>query len=127
MSAVVSAHGTLRPLDSKAGPAEQLTDKLATDPMQMAQTVASIRADLAALKRRWWPQSVTHLDRAVDATGTVVHRFAHGFGGRVAWWPTDWTGAAGPQLARHASSDANTLAIVSFVAGTLSLRIEEVG
>lgn len=127
MSAIVEANGDVRQLDSKAGPTEQLTENLATDPLQVAQTITSIRMDLAALKRRWWPKEVTIRDREVDATGTTVYRFSHNFGGRVHWHPCDWTGASGPQLARHASTDDNTLALVSYAAGRVSLHIEEGG
>ncbi len=127
MSAAVLPNGTILQLDSHAEPNEQVEPGDVTEPTRLVRLLMRILRDVALLRRRWWPLSVDHRDRVVDATGTLVHRFPHGFGGRVNWWPVDWTGAAGPQLARHASTDENTLVLVSYVAGTVTLHVEAAG
>lgn len=127
MSAIVPAHGDIRQLDRHAEPDEQVTPADVQDPERVSRLLMRILRDLAALKRRWWPLRVDVEDREVDATGTTKYRYPHGFGGRVRWWVVGWSGAAGPQLAEHDDTDDMTLVLVSYVAGTVTLRIEEAG
>ncbi len=128
MSAVVLPSGLVRQLDSHAEPDEQVQQKDVTDAPQLVRLLMRILRDVTLVKRRWWPTTVDHRDRVVDATGIVQHRFPHGFGGRVNWWPVDWTDAVTcPQLVRHAATDDNTLVLVSYEAGTITLRVEAAG
>lgn len=128
MSAVVPLGAKVRQLDRTPEPDEQVTPEQMTDTSRLARLLMRILRDVARLKRRWWPEYIDHRDRVVDGTGTTVYRFPHGFGGRVNWWPIDWTdGAAGPSLVRDASSDENTLVLVSHVAGTVTIRVEAAG
>ena len=128
MSAIVYDDGRVKQLDKGSDAPEQVTEEQAGDPARLARVLMDLLRGVSSLRRRWWPETVTHRDIAVDGTGTTVYRFAHNFGARVNWWPVDWTGAvAGPRLVRHSASDNNTLSLVSYTAGTLSLRIEEGG
>lgn len=127
MSAIVDVSG-VRQLDRQSQPSEQITEEQAKEPARVARLLMALLQDVATLKRRWWPRAIVHRDRVVDSTGTTVYRFPHNFDGRVEWWPVDWTAAtAGPRLVRHSSTDNNTLALVSYTAGTLTLRVQEAG
>ncbi len=128
VSALVLPNGKVHQLDSHAEPDEQVQQKDVAEAPQLVRLLMRILRDVALMKRRWWPATIDHRDRVVDATGTALHRFPHGFGGRVNWWPVDWTNAVTcPQLVRHASSDADTLVLVSYEAGTVTLRVEAAG
>lgn len=126
MSAVIKSDGKLRQLDRAAQPPEQVTEEQVKDPERLSRLLMTMLRDLVTLKRRWWPQFIDFEDTAVDGAGTTKYRFAHRMGKRVRWWPVDWTGAtAGPRLVRHTDTDKDTLVLVSYTAGTLTLRVEE--
>ena len=127
MSAVIPRAGEIRPLDGRAQPEEAVTNEQVTDPDRLSRLLRRLLSDVAVLKRRWWPDALEFEGRTVDATGTVLHRFPHGLGAAVRWWPVDWIGAAGPQLSKHEDTDLNTLVLVSFVEGTVCLRVEVSG
>lgn len=128
MSAIVPAAGTTRQLDKQAEPERQLTPDQWTEATTMTRIVMGLLRDVARLKRRFWPDWVEHEDKVFDATGTTVYRLPHGFGGRVRWWVTDWSGAtAGARLVRHSTTDDNTLCLVSYTAGTGTVRVEKAG
>lgn len=128
MSAIVDKNNSIRPLDKAVEPLERVTPEQWTDVPRMTRLLTQILRDIAQLKRRFWPLRIDHQDRVVDASGTVLHRFAHGFGGRVRWWVVDWTDATlPPLLVRHSSSNNDTLVLTSGVAGTVTIRIEEAG
>ena len=128
MSANIPANGPIRQLDKRAEPDELLTEEQANDPKRVARLLLSMLRDVAQLKRRWLPRRIDFEDRIVDATGTIVYRLQHGFGGRVRWWVVDWTGASNEsRLVRHSSSTDNTLALVSYTVGIATIRIEEAG
>lgn len=133
MSAVVPTSGTVRQLDRQAEPDEQVDEEQVKDAPRLARLLMRILRDLALLKRRFWPGHIDHEDRVVDSTGTTKYRFPHGFGGRVRWWVVDWqVGSAfklsySPSLSRHTDSDDNTLVLVSYVDGTVTIRVEEAG
>ena len=128
MSANVPARGPNRVLDGSGGPPNVITESDVQDPATLARYLAEHDADLAKLKRPWQPRRIDFEDRAVDSSGTTPHRFAHSFGGRVRWWVVDWDNVTFPPvLARHSSTDSNTLVLVSTIPGTLTLRVEEAG
>lgn len=127
-SAIVPKSAKARQLDRPSEPDEQFTEEQAKDPERLSRTIVQLLRDVASLKRRFVPRRVDFEDIEVDATGTTIYRFVHRFGGRVRWWVVDWnSSSAGPALAKDASSDENTLKLVSGVAGTLTLRVEEAG
>jgi hypothetical protein len=128
MSAVIKTDGKLRQLDKTAEPPDQVTEEQVQDSKRLSRLLMSMLRDVVTLKRRWWPTFIDFEDVTVDGTGTTKYRFAHRLGKRVRWWPVDWTGAtAGPRLVRHTDSDDRTLVLVSYTAGTLTLRTEEAG
>jgi hypothetical protein len=128
MSAVFPTSGNVRQLDRSSQPDDQVTEEQVQDPKQLARLVQDHRKAVAALKRRWQPIFVEHEDVSVDGTGTTKYRFPHKLGKRVRWWPVDWADAtAGPRLVKDDDTDEDTLVLVSYTAGTLTLRIEEAG
>jgi hypothetical protein len=126
-AAIVNAVDTVRALDRRAEPNEEVTPEQAKDPERLSRLLMRVLRDIAALMRRWSPRRIDHEDRDVDASGTTLHRFPHGFGGRVRWCVVDWEGAAAPALSKDASSDESTLVLVSYESGTVTIRIEEAG
>lgn len=128
MSAVYPKDSKVRQLDRPAQPDEQITEEQVADPKRLSRLLNDLRTDTNAQKRRWQPSFIEHEDVAVNGTGTTKYRFPHKLGMRVRWWPVDWTGAtAGPRLVKHADTDADTLVLVSYTSGTLTLRIEKAG
>lgn len=126
-SAIVPRHGVPRRLDRPQEPDEQVTEEQVEDSKRLSRLLMRLLREVAILRREWRPSRVDFQDAIVDATGTTKYRFPHGLGSRVRWWVTDWTGAAGPQLSRDASSTDSTLVLVSYVAGTMTLRVEASG
>jgi hypothetical protein len=128
VSAIYNASGVMRQLDRPSDPEEQVNDDQISDETQMSRLMMGILRDIVKMKRRFWPSYLEFEDRTVDASGTTVLRLTHNFGKRVRWWVVDWSGASsGHHLVKHASSDLNTLALVSFTAGTVTVRVEESG
>ena len=128
MSAIIPLNGKVRQLDRRAEPDELVTEDQARDPKRVARLLAQLLRDVASLKRRFWARHIDFEDRTVDATGTTPYRFPHGFNGRVRWSVVDWVSASdGPRMARDTTSDANTLVLVSYEAGTVTIRVEEAG
>lgn len=127
MSVNIDRDGTVRQLDLRAEPEEQVLEEHVKDPARVVRILMGLLRDVARLKRLWRPRRVDFEDRAFDATGTTKYRLPHGLGGRVRWWVVDWQGAAGPQLARHDDSDDTALVLVSYVAGTATIRVEDAG
>ena len=128
MSAIVGSNGNVRQLDRQAEPDEQVTPEHVEDKERMARLLMRILRDLALLKRRFWPERMDFEDRAVDNTGTTLYRFSHGFGGRVRWWPVGWKdGALCANLVEDPSTDDSTLVLVSYEAGTVTVRVEAAG
>jgi hypothetical protein len=128
MSAIVGTSGTPRQLDKRAEPDAAPTEADVQDTNKLVRLLFGILKDVAALKRKWAPNYIDFEDLDVDATGATLYRLTHKFGGRVRFWAVDWTGAsAGPALTRDALTDANTLILVSSVAGTVTIRVQEAG
>lgn len=127
MSANIDRSGSIRQLDRRAEPDEQVLEEHVQDPPRLVRLLMGLLRDVARLKRSWRPRRIDFEDRAVDATGTTKYRFAHGLDGRVRWYVVDWQGAAGPQLSRHADTTDGALVLVSHVAGTATIRVEEAG
>lgn len=128
MSAIFPKNGKMRQLDRRPEPDEPVTDKDVQDPKYLARLLFRMLQELARLKRRWWPKHFDYEEQEVDATGTTKHRFVHGLNQRVRWWPVEWKDATGgPQLVQHVDTDDHTLVLVSYTAGTLTLRVEEAG
>ena len=127
MSAIVPAVGDVRQLDGPSEPDEQVLPADVQDGERMSRLMMRVLRDLAGLRRRWWPMRIDVEDRAVDGTGATKYRFPHGLGGRVRWWPVQWAGSGPCALSQHADTDDKTLVLVSYEAGTVTLRIEAAG
>ncbi len=128
MRAIVTSDGKTRQLDRQAEPEEQVTPEQVQDPERLARGLMGMLRELAKLRRRFHPRRIDFEDRAVDATGTTKYRFPHTFGGRVRWSVVGWKSAsAGPQLVEHSDTSSTMLVLVSYVAGTATVRVEEAG
>lgn len=129
MSANIDSDGRVRQLDRRAEPDEQVQEDEVKDPPRLVRLIMRMLRDIALLKRRWRPRRIDFEDVRVTGGGGDTFRFAHGFGGRVRWWVVDWqsTSAEPPGFDRDVSSDDNTLALVSYAAGIVTIRVEEAG
>lgn len=130
MSANIDAAGKVKPLERSIQPSEQITGEDAKDAVNVARAMMRILRDVAQLKRRWMPKRVDFEGVAVDKTGQKKFSLRHNLGGPVRWWVVDWETneplRPSPALIRVASDDT-TLTLVSYAAGTVTLRIEEAG
>lgn len=127
MSAIVPIRGEIRQLDRRAEPDEQVqADDIAEAP-RLVRLLMRILRDLAALKRRWWPQFIDFEDITVLGDGTTPYGLPHSFGTRVRYWPVDWVGAAAPCLRRHDATTEDTLVLTSTSAGVVTVRVERSG
>lgn len=126
-AARITSGGTVFKLDGT--PVHQrATEADVQEPRKLARLLTDAHKAAAEVAARHDPARVDHEDIVVDATGATQYRLHHGFGGRVRWWVVDWRSAtAGPQLVYSSSSDNDTLVLVSYVAGTATIRIEEAG
>jgi hypothetical protein len=129
MSTNVRSNGDVVQLDRRPEPDENVTEKAVADPPSLARFVLRLFRAVSTLHRRWWPRRVDFEDQAVDATGLTVYDFPHNFNGRVRWWLVDWSSAdfVAPTLVRYTTTDDNTLRLISYVAGTATIRVEEAG
>lgn len=141
MSVNVNAQGVVRTLDRIPEPATPLTEQDVQAPKTLVRLLADIIQSIAKLSGLWRPKRVDFEGLIVDETGTTKYRLTHGLNGPVRWWPVDWvldatafaalgiTGmpGAGASLSRDSTSDSNTLVLVSYFPGTVTVRIEEAG
>ena len=127
-SANVKSDGTVVQLDARPEPDENVTDKAVEDPKVLARFILRLFREVSTLRRRWKPRRLDFEDVLVDATGLVLYRFAHNFGGRVRWYPVGFReGASGPSLVEDSSTTDNVLVLSSYSDGYLTLRVEEAG
>lgn len=125
VTAIVDSFGRVRQLTGPREPAEEVTDAKLADVKYVARLWMRTLRDLADVKRRFYPRRLDFEDVHVDATGTTLYRFEHGFADRVRWWVVDATVA--PKLAWNGASDASTLVLTSTVACSITLRVEAAG
>jgi hypothetical protein len=133
MSAIISVRDrTVRQLDRRAEPDEQVTEEQVKDPPRLARMLMSILRDIATLKRRWTPRSITFRD--IVSTGSSgspqIFRLTHNFGGAVEYEVVDIAlpgTVAVPLVSRAVSSDQNTLVVQVYYEATLAIRVTEGG
>lgn len=117
-------------LDARAGPDEVVTEDDAKQPAKLARMLGTLLTSMASLSRAWAPQRIDFEDVVVSTGGAQV-TLAHGFNGRVRWWIVGWvsTGTTAPILRESSATatDANTLRLQSYVAGTACIRVEASG
>lgn len=129
-AAYVDRGGTVKPLDGKAPARVTITAKDVADAETLAQILQDHEDRLATLEREWRPRKLFRRDLDVDNTGTTLYYVPHGFGGRVNWYVARWQPTAAgtePGMSEDASSDDNTLVLVSGVEGTVTICVEAAG
>lgn len=128
-AARVDNAGKVTQLGPKPAPDETVTVEDVQDPAKLAKLATRILASLAALRLTWVPRRIDFEDVAVSTSGATV-TLQHNFNGRVRWWLVGWqsSGTTAPILKESTTAtDANTLVLLSYVAGTATLRVEEAG
>lgn len=108
--------------------AEPAVARDVSDPDKLVRIVNRIRDDVRLLGTSTAPDSIDFEDLPAGASGVKI-TLPHRMGCRVRWYVIDWTATspgvgAIPTLTKHSTSDANTLVLVSYVAGTVSIRVE---
>lgn len=129
-AAYFDSDGNVVQLDGRAEADESVTPEDVKDAEKLARMVATLRKDVAELKRRWHPRRTYFRDQAVTASTTTKIRLEHGFGGRVNFWPCDWkptVAGTEPRIEKHDDTDDNTLVVTSNAAGTVTILVEQAG
>jgi hypothetical protein len=124
---------TTRLLDAKPMPDEFVSAEDAKDSTKLARLLTRMLAQLAATRRRFVPKRTTFqniVSTGTDASPMRVN-LLHKFDAPVEWWVvgTNSLGTVALPLVAEAEddSDADTLAIDIYFAGTLAIRVEESG
>ncbi len=132
MSANVEADSTIKQLDRKADPDENITEDAVKDSKQLARFLLRLFRDVASLKRRWSPRRLDF--RGAISTGSLISparlTFQHNFGGPVVYWLvrlTNPTGADNTLIVEVEGTDENKLVVDVYFPATFTLRIEESG
>lgn len=130
-AAVVSSSGVVRKLDKPAQSVEVFTSSDAADLEKLARIVQDLRKRVTSLESAHRPRWVEFEDVTVS-TGAAAVRLVHGFGKRVRWEVVGWQ-TSGANLwnlkedTGTTGTDANALVLLSYVAGTATIRITETG
>jgi hypothetical protein len=131
-SIVSQRDGKSRQLDTRTQSDEIVSADDAGDTTKLARLLTRLLAELAAVRRRWVPRSITFRD--VVSTGDyltpVEIPLKHNLGGLVEFWVVDTivqASATVPLIVRHPSSDPNTLVISVYYSATFAIRVEEAG
>ena len=129
MSAARINGTTVTRLDGKAEPVNVVTEDDAKDAGKVARAIAKLQVDSAGLRRRFAPDRIDFEDVAVSTAGATV-TLQHGLAGRVRWWVVDWVCATNvaPILRKDDTNTTDsTLVLLSYVAGTATIRVEAAG
>lgn len=129
-AAIIERSGEVRQLDTRAGEQINVTSEDVKDPEKLARLLQQALRENAENRRRWAPRELYFRDQAVTATTATKIRLSHGFDGKVNWTVVRWDGSAAGSsygIDEHADTDANTLVLVSSVAGTATIRVWEAG
>lgn len=129
-AAIIESDGEVRQLDSRASAQIVITSDDVKDAERLARLLQQALRENAELRRRWMPRELYFRDQAVTATNTTKIRLVHNFGGKVNWAVVRWDGSAAGSsygIDEHTDTDANTLVVVSSVAGTATIRVWEAG
>jgi hypothetical protein len=126
--AVIDSAGLVRRLDRLPDSDERTTASDVQDPEKLARLVQDLRKRVTILERRHAPRWRDFEDVTVSTAGATV-QLEHRFGTRVRFHVVDWTSATGaPDLRKDTTNtDADTLVLASYVAGTATVRVEEAG
>lgn len=127
-AARVDVDGKVYQLDSRRPRAVTPTAADVKDHEKLARLLADTMEQAHAADRRANPRRIDFEDKAVTATTTTKIPLEHNFGTRVRWWVVGWDASAAgtaPALDEDSDTDENTLVLVSGVAGTVTIRVEE--
>lgn len=125
-SAVVTSDGKVTQLDGRASAAEALTEADVQDTSKLTRLLARILAELAALRRRFSPRRVDFEDVVVLDTGVAI-QLQHSFGARARWWVIGWqcpTNVTWILREDKVNTTTATLVLLSYAAGTVTIRVE---
>jgi hypothetical protein len=124
--------GASRTLDGRPQPDEIVAESDAADTTLLARLLTRILGELAALRRRWVPRSITFTD--IVSTGTdmtpVTKSLTHKFGGQVNWTVVGCATTSTiviPLVIDLPASTADTLLLAFYYSGTFAVRVEERG
>lgn len=126
----MTSAGTVTRLGPATVQAETFSAEDAKDDEKVARAINDLRAANAQRARDWSPRWLDFEDIEVDNTGATKYTLAHHFGGRVRWWVVDHTdsaGTGGAMLERHADTTKDALVLISYIEGTVTIRVEEAG
>lgn len=125
----IASDGKVTQLDARATPVELLTEQDVADAKKLSEFLTKLRSSVSDLLRRWNPDRIDFEDMTVSTSGATV-TLPHKFGGRVRWWLVGWrsSGTSAPILKEDTTAtDDNTLVLLSYVAGTATIRVERAG
>ena len=128
-AAKITQDGKTTRLVLRAGAPETITEHDVQDPSNLALILTGIRADVADQRADFVPNRIDYEDYPV-LTGGAALRLIHGFNGRVRWWVVGWqcpTNVAPILKEDTVQTDTKTLVLLSYVAGTVTIRVEAAG
>ena len=129
MSAAKINGTTVTRLDGRASAPVVITESDVKDAAKLARMLGDVIAAAAELSRAWAPAVVDFEDVAVSTAGALV-TLQHNMRGRVRWWVVDWVCATNvaPILRKSTTATtSDTLVLLSYVAGTATIRVEAAG
>lgn len=130
-AAKIDSSGKVTQLDARAGADEVVTEEDVQEPAKLSKMLARLLANVAALRRARVSARVDFEDVVVPSTGaTAPVRLQHNMVGRVRWWVVGWqcsTNVAPILREDTANTTASTLVLLSYVAGTATIRVEAAG
>lgn len=128
-TAIATTNGKVRQLDRPAQPDELVTEEDASSALKLSKLLVRLLRHVALLRRRFSPAVIVYEDIPTSTLGAKV-TLEHGFGGRVRWSVVGWqsSGTTAVNLKEDTTStDADTLVLLSYTAGTACIRVEEAG
>lgn len=128
-AAKISSTGVVTQLDRKAQPQDVILAKDVADPEDLAQILKGTLGDVKDLQNRHDPRRIYFYDQTTGTSGAAL-TLPHKFGARVHWQVIDWS-SSGTSLWNLKKDTTNTtqdtLVLLSYVAGTATIKIEEAG
>lgn len=127
-AAKIATDGKATLLGPKPGPDTIVTPENVQNAPALARMIATLFRSVAQLRARWYPRRIDFEDIPVGSIGALVQPLEHGFKGRVRWWVVGWqtTSGSGHSLREFSTTDT-TLTLMSYVAGSACIRVEEAG
>lgn len=121
MSATIRDDGTVVQHRGRAPRVEQLTPRDAADPEKVARAFNELRAEVLENAARTATPWLDFEDVVFSTGGVKV--LPHDMGGRVRFAVVDWSGTAGAPNCQVTDSDADSITVTGYVAGTATIRV----